>query len=172
MQYKLERKLPGETTYSVLQTVAAKGTVFSAQNYSVNDVLQVSGIIQYRIVQVIDTNTVGYRAYAIDSVSVTAGSSCAATNINDPAAVEKKIQLFPNPVAAQQLVVQFKEPNSGNYLLQVLNAQGQLLLQEYYIKPNSTVSKQMKLPSLPAGKYLLVIFKNGERYSTKEFIQQ
>lgn len=172
MQYKLERKLPGETTYSVLQTIAAKGTIFSAQNYSVNDVLQVSGIIQYRIVQIIDTNTVGYRAYAIDSVSVTAGSSCAATSINDPAAVEKKIQLFPNPVAAQQLVVQFKEPNSGNFLLQVLNAQGQLVQQEFYAKPNGAVSKQIKLPSLPAGKYLLVIFKNGERYSTKEFIQQ
>lgn len=172
MQYKLERRLPGETTYSVLQTVTANGTVFSAQNYSVNDVLQVSGIIQYRIIQVIDTNATGYRAYAIDSVSVTAGSSCAATSINDPAAIEKKIQLFPNPVTAQQLVVEFKEQSSGNFLLQILNAQGQLIQQENYAKPTGAVSKHLKLLSLPAGKYLLVIFKNGERYSTKEFIQQ
>lgn len=172
MQYKIERKLPGETSYSVLQTVAAKGTVFSAQNYSVNDAMQVSGIIQYRIVQVIDTNTVGYRAYAIDSVSVTAGSSCATTNINDPATGSKKINLFPNPVSTGRLFVQFKEQGNGSFQIQVVNAQGRIVQQELYTKPTGAATKEIHLNALPTGKYLLVLYKNGEHYSTNEFIKQ
>lgn len=172
MQYKIERRLPGETNYSTIQTVAAKGTVFSAQNYSINDVMQVSGIIQYRIVQVIDTNTVGYRAYAIDSVSVTAGSSCATTNINDPATGSKKINLFPNPVSTGKLFVQFKEQGVGSFQLQVINAQGRITQQELYNKPTGSATKEIRLTALPAGKYLLVVYKNGDHYSTNEFIKQ
>lgn len=172
MQYKIERKLPGETSYTVLQTVAAKGTVFSAQNYSVNDAMQVSGIIHYRIIQVIDTNTVGYRAYAIDSVSVTAGSSCASTNINNPATGSKKINIFPNPASAYKLFVQFNEQSTGSFQLQILNTQARIVQQELYNKPNGTATKEIRLTALPAGKYFLVVYKNGEHYSTNGFIKQ
>ncbi|RXK57842.1 T9SS type A sorting domain-containing protein [Lacibacter luteus] len=172
MQYKVERKLPGETNYSVIQTVAAKGTVFSAQNYSINDAMQVSGIIQYRITQVMDTNTTSYRAYAIDSVSVTAGSSCATTNILDPAASNEKIKLFPNPASTGKLFAQFKEQSNGNFVIQIVNVQGKVVQQELYNKPSGAATKQINLRTMPSGKYLLVVFKNGERYSSSGFIKQ
>ena len=172
MQYKLERKLPGETTYSVIQTIAAKGTVFSTQNYSVSDVLQESGVVQYRIVQVIDTNINSYRAYAIDSVSVTAGNSCATAYTSDPGAVENNIQLFPNPVSTQQLLVKFNEQSSGSFLIQISNVQGSVIQQENYNKPTGSKSKQIQLRTMPAGKYVLLVYKNGVLYSTKSFIKQ
>lgn len=164
MYYKIERRLPGETSYSVLQTVAAKGTVFSAQQYSVNDALQSSGTIHYRIVQVIDTSTTGYRAYAIDSVSVTIANSCATTS--------EKIKLFPNPVSTGKLQVQFNETESGYFQLQVVNIQGSVVQQDVFTKPPGAASKEIKLRALAPGKYLLVVYKNGEHYSTNGFINQ
>ncbi|QNA43347.1 S8 family serine peptidase [Lacibacter sediminis] len=172
MQYIVQRKLPGESTYTNIQTIAAKGSTFSAQNYQYNDVATVAGIIDYRILQVIDTSTAGYRAYAIDSASVTAGSGCNTTNINDPSITIKKVQLFPNPIADNSLQLKFTEQSSGRFLLTVYNTTGQLVYTEQYNKPNGIVTHSFSLNRLAKGSYLLVILKDGHRYAVEEFVKQ
>jgi serine protease AprX len=172
MQYIVQRKLPGETNYTNIQTISGKGNSFSAQNYQYNDVATVAGTINYRIIQVIDTSIAGYRSYAIDSSSVTAGSGCNTTNINDPSIINKKVQLFPNPVADNSLQLKFTEQSSGRFILNVYNTSGQLLLNEQYNKSNGTVTHSLSLNSLAKGSYLLVVMKDGQRYATEEFIKQ
>lgn len=172
MQYIVQRKLPGESTYTSIQTVAAKGSIFSPQNYQYNEVSTVAGIIDYRILQVIDTSTAGYRAYAIDSASVTAGSGCNTTNINDPSIIIKKVQLFPNPISDNSLQLKFTEQSSGRFVLTVYNSAGQLVLTEQYNKPNGTVTHSLSLNRPAKGSYLLVVMKDGQRYATDEFIKQ
>ncbi|MEJ8844780.1 S8 family serine peptidase [Lacibacter sp. H375] len=172
MQYIVQRKLPGESSYNNIQTVAAKGSTFSAQNYQYNDLVTVAGTIDYRIVEVIDTSISGYRAYAIDSFSVIAGSGCNTTNINDPSIINKKIQLFPNPVAENSLQLKFTEQSNGRFILTVYNTTGQLLLTEQYNKPNGMVTHSFSLNSLAKGNYLLVVMKDGQRYAVEEFVKQ
>jgi serine protease AprX len=172
MQYILQRKLPGETSYNNIQTVAAKGSIFSAQNYQYNDVATVAGTIDYRIVEVIDTSAAGYRAYAIDSASVTAAGGCNTTAINNPSTIIKKVQLFPNPVIDNSLQLKFTEQSSGRFALTVYNSAGQLLLTEQYNKPNGTVTHSISLNRLAKGSYLLVVMKEGQRYAVEEFVKQ
>lgn len=172
MQYIVQRKLQGETTYNNIQIVAAKGSIFSAQNYQYNDVATVAGTIDYRIVEVIDTSIAGFRAYAIDSSSVIAGSGCNTTNINDPSIINKKVQLFPNPVANNSLQLKFTEQSSGRFLLTVYNSAGQLVLTEQYNKPNGTVTHSLSLNRLAKGSYLLVVMKDRQRYEVSEFVKQ
>jgi hypothetical protein len=164
MQYIVQRRLPGETTYTNIQTVAANGSIFSAQNYQYNDVASVAGAIDYRIIQVIDTSTAGYRAYAIDSSSVNTGSGCNITH--------KKIQLFPNPVTDNSLQLKFTEQSNGRFVLTVYNTSGQLLLNEQYNKPNGAVTHSLSLNHLAKGSYLLVVMKDGQRYAVEEFVKQ
>lgn len=172
MQYIVQRKMPGETNYTNIQTINAKGNSFSAQNYQYNDVATVAGTIDYRIIQVIDTSIAGYRAYAIDSTSVTAGNGCNTTNTNDPSIISKKVQLFPNPVVDNSLQLKFTEQSSGRFMLTVYNTAGQLVLTEQYNKPNGTVSHSISLNRLAKGSCLLVVMKDGQRYATEEFIKQ
>ncbi|HLO38500.1 MAG TPA: S8 family serine peptidase [Lacibacter sp.] len=172
MQYIVQRKLPGETNYTNIHTISAKGNSFSAQNYQYNEIATVAGTIDYRIIQVIDTSIAGYRAYAIDSSSVTAASGCNTTNVNDPSIINKKVQLFPNPVTDNSLQLKFTEQSSGRFILTVYNAAGQLLYTEQYNKPNGAVTHSFQLTSLAKGSYLLVVMKDGQRYATEEFIKQ
>lgn len=171
MQYIVQRKLPGETGYNNIQTINAKGNSFSAQNYQYNDGATVAGVIDYRILQVIDTSTAGYRAYAIDSASVTAASGCNTTNINDPSIIAKKVQLFPNPVIDHSIQLKFTEQSSGRFILTVYNASGQLLISKQYNKPNGIATYSLSLNHLAKGSYLLVVLKDGQRYTTEEFIK-
>ena len=172
MQYILQRKLPGETTYTNLQTIAGKGSTFSAQNYQHNDVATAAGTIAYRILQVIDTSIAGYRVYAIDSASITAAAGCNTTNINDPSIANKKLQLFPNPIANNLLQLRFTEQSSGRFTITVYNSSGQLLLSEQYNKPNGTVTHSLSLMSFAKGSYVAIVLKDGLRYAVEEFVMQ
>jgi serine protease AprX len=171
MQYIVQRKLPGESTYTNIQTVVAKGSTFSAQNYQYNDVATAAGIIVYRILQVIDTSSSGYRAYAIDSSSVTAGSGCNTTNINEPSFTNKKVQLFPNPVTDNTLQLKFTDQSSGRFQMKVYSSAGQLLHTQQYNKPNGIVTYSFSLNGLAKGSYLLVVMKDGQRYEVEEFVK-
>lgn len=163
MQYIVQRKLPGETNYTNIQSINGKGNSFSEQNYQYNEVVTIAGTIDYRIIQVIDTNTIGYRAYAIDSASVTARSECNVTR--------KKIQLFPNPVTDNTLQLKFTEQSSGRFILTVYSSTGQLLLTEQYTKPTGTAMHLLPIRHFAKGSYLLVVMKDGQRYAVEEFVK-
>ncbi|HTH29761.1 MAG TPA: S8 family serine peptidase, partial [Lacibacter sp.] len=172
MQYIVQRKLPAATGYTNIQTINAKGTIFSAQTYQFNDVATSAGNIDYRILQVIDTSIAGYRAYAIDSTSVTAGVACNTTGINNPSLLNKTVQLFPNPVIDNSLQLKFTEQSGGRFVLTVYNTSGQLLLSEQFNKPSGTVIHSMSIKHFAKGSYLLVVVKDGQRYAVEEFVKQ
>jgi hypothetical protein len=131
-----------------------------------------AGNIDYRILQVIDTSIAGYRAYAIDSTSVTAGVACNTTGINNPSLLNKTVQLFPNPVIDNSLQLKFTEQNGGRFVLTVYNTSGQLLLSEQFNKLSGTVIHSMSIKHFAKGGYLLVVVKDGQRYAVEEFVKQ
>lgn len=170
MRYQVERKLPNESSYTVVQTVAATGNVVALRNYSVNDVISNSpaGTVSYRIRQVIDTSIAGYDAYMIDSATVILS---VATSINDRNRIDKTIQLYPNPVTSS-LSIKLNEQTAGNYLFQVYNQQGQLLITQSFNKPSGTITQNIPVNFLPEGNYILSVSKEGKPVATKEFTKQ
>lgn len=173
MQYIIERKLPGETNYTSIQTIPAKGLSFSSQSYQYDHLITSSqaGNVQFRILQVIDTSSSGYRAYAIDSSIVIIPANCTTTNVIDPAIISTSIQLFPNP-ADRILQLRFLEQNSGRFTIALYNSLGQMFSTELYIKPVGVATHTISIANLPSGNYLLVLLSNGKRYATKEFVKQ
>lgn len=170
MRYQVERKLPNESSYTAVQTVAATGNVVALRNYSVNDVISNSpaGTVSYRIRQVIDTSLAGYDAYLIDSATVILS---VATSINDRNRIDKTIQLYPNPVTSS-LSIKLNEQTAGNYLFQVYNQQGQLLITQSFNKPSGTITQNIPVNLLPEGNYILSVSKEGKPVATKEFTKQ
>ncbi len=168
MRYDIERKLPGETTYTKIKTVAAKGTVFSNQTYQLTDVITSSaaGNMSYRIKQVIDTSAVTFDEYAIDSATIILASVCSAPNAD-----QDFIQLYPNPVQTT-LSLKFAELNSISALtIQVYNRQGQLVFTQDYSKPTGTITHTISVARLAKGDYILVVRKDGKKYAAKEFLK-
>lgn len=166
MQYKVERKLPGDTIYTTVQTITAKGTTFSNQSYQYNDVIKSSGTgtVHYRIVQVIDTNSIGYRAYAIDSSTVMVTTNCF------PNTRATKLLLYPNPTD-RTLQLRFIEQPSERFLINIYNTTGQLLYTEQYNKPAGIVTHAIPVVAIATGTYLLVVTKDGQRYAVEEFVK-
>lgn len=170
MRYQVERKLPNESNYTVVQTVAATGNDVALRNYSVNDVISNSpaGTVSYRIRQVIDTSIAGYDAYLIDSATVILS---VATSTNDRNRTDKTILLYPNPVTSV-LSIKLNEQTAGNYLFQVYNQQGQLLITQSFNKPSGTITQNIPVNLLPKGNYILSVSKEGKPVATKEFTKQ
>jgi hypothetical protein len=167
MRYDIERKLPGETAFTKIKTVAAAANVFSKQDYQSSDSITSSsaGVITYRIKQVIDTSAATFDEYAIDSATVSILSPCAANKLD-------LIQLFPNPARAS-LSLKFTEQNSiAGLTIQIYNAQSQLVWKENYNKPNGTATHTIPIADLSKGSYFLLVRQNGKKYAVKEFLKQ
>ncbi len=167
MQYRIERKLPGDTAYAIIQTVAAKGSTFSNQTYQYNDVISNigTGTVHYRIKQIIDTSISGYRAYTIDSSTVTITANCFSNTR------ATRLLLYPNPTD-RTLQLRFMEQSSERFSISIYNTAGQLLYTEQYNKPAGIITHRIPVATLSTGTYLLAVTKNGERYAVEEFVKQ
>jgi serine protease AprX len=170
MRYAIERKLPNETAYSIVQTVPANGNVVALRNYNYNDVITNSpaGTVSYRIRQVIDTSTAGFDAYLIDSANVILTTP---TSLNDRTANSKLIQLYPNP-ANTTLILKFQEQSASDFIIQIYNQQGQLISKQNFSKSTGAVQKELNISFLPKGSYFISVLKEGKVYSTKEFVKE
>ena len=170
MRYDIERKLPGELNYTKIQTVAITGSVFANRNYQYQDLLSgtSTGIITYRIKQIIDTTAATFTEFAIDSATV----NLLPTSLNDINTRSKLIQVFPNP--AQSIVtLKFNEERAiANITIQIYNTEGQLVWKQEYNKPNGNITQTITISSLQKGNYVMVLLENGKQYTVKEFVKQ
>ena len=170
MRYDIERKLPGELNYTKIQTVAITGSVFANRNYQYQDLLSgtSTGIITYRIKQIIDTTAATFTEFAIDSATV----NLLPTSLNDINTRSKLIQVFPNP--AQSIVtLKFNEERAiPNITIQIYNTEGQLVWKQEYNKPNGNITQTITISSLQKGNYVMVLLENGKQYTVKEFVKQ
>ncbi|MFN8265545.1 MAG: S8/S53 family peptidase [Chitinophagaceae bacterium] len=174
MRYVIERKLPGETSYTTVQTIAAKGTVFSNQSYQFNDNLsnKPAGTVSYRIQQVIDTTTAGFYFVAIDSSDLTLPGSCTSTGIIEPGNNSKLVQLYPNPAKNQLTIKLTDETFVKKLAIQIFNHQGQLVYTGEYQKQSGAGQHILNIKQLPAGNYILTLKQQDKIYSIKEFVKQ
>jgi Secretion system C-terminal sorting domain len=138
----IERSADG-SVFTAVDKVNAAGNSFSALEYVYIDKNAATGKNFYRLKQV-DRNG-GYEYSKIIEIS-TASSTAAAT-----------INMFPNPAVNY---VTINHPFAGNNeVLQILNFQGNILLQQRITA--GSFQTRIDLPRLPAGVYQLV-WNNGK----------
>jgi hypothetical protein len=168
MQYELQRKFPDETTFVTIETIHAKGTAFSNQSYTYIDTAAkpVPGLLQYRLVQVIDSSSSSKLSVVLDTITINQTVTC-----TKPTNTKAKLLLYPNP-ASNTIHVKFIDQATGNFKLQVYNRQGQLLQQEMVAKPEGLYVHSMSINHLPKGSYIIKCVSNGKQYDAEEFVKQ
>lgn len=168
MQYRIERKLPGETEYTTLRIQqASPGTLLANRNYSYTDVLtNTAGVISYRITQIIDTSAAGKQSVYLDSMQVNLNSSCV-INTSE----ENKIKVFPNPVNNNSLHISVNTPTASAVVwIRVYDLSGKLAYQQRGSKPAGTTVFDLGTLQLASGNYLVKVWDEETLIGTTTFI--
>lgn len=171
MRYQIERRLPNESTYTVIQTVQPTANPFALRNYNHSDVITNSpaGTVTYRIRQIIDTSAAGFTAFYIDSATVVLSTATPVTNIP---LTEKTVLLFPNPTSSNISIKLTEQQAFEKMTVQIFNQSGQLISTEQFNKPTGEFIKNISTNKLQSGNYILLLLKDGKPYASREFVKQ
>ena len=167
MRYELERKAPGETSYSRLADFPLGGTSFARRSYTYTDE-GASGTLLYRLVQVIDTTAAGYTALPVDSVSVTLPVDCTPT----PPADGTTVQLYPNPVRTELKLKFLDAAPADNLQLVLYNSWGQQVRTHRFSKPGGVFLLRLPVADLKKGYYVVKVYSGKQEYVVKEMVKE
>lgn len=169
MQYLVERKLPGELTYTTLRTLPANpGTLLSNRTYTYTDLLtNNAGVITYRISQIIDTSTAGKQTVFLDSMQVNLNSSCVTIG-----GEENKVKVFPNPANNNNLHISVNTPTASSVVwIRIYDRSGKLAYQQRGAKPAGSTVFDLSTLQLASGNYLVNVWDGETLIGTATFIQ-
>ena len=174
MRYELERKAPGETSFSKIGDMPAKpGDLLSQNNYQLTHTLSSisAGAIQFRIKQIIDTAAAGFTAHYIDTVSINLPSTCFTTGTNNNAYAKLRAYISPNPSFGNVTFLVFEgERQLDQLLIEIYSSNGKLIKK---INSSKRADKQLiELPAneLAAGSYILHLSHKNERLATVQWM--
>ena len=164
MNYEVERVLPGETMFTKIKTVAAKGgNILSNQSYSFNDTLSnvSSGLVTYRIKQYVDTAALSTSYIYIDTLSLNVAAGCYTTTGTEG------ISLRPNPFTSgiSQLLINYADA-MPNLTVAVYNENGQLVKKWMINKPAGEMLTPFDLQNESKGVYFVKIYSGTKHLST------
>lgn len=167
MRYELQRMLPGESSYTTLQQSApAAGQLLRNSTYQYTDRLETSqtGIINYRVVQWIDTAAATKRPVLIDSAQVQLLGPCITSTTTS-------IQLYPNPATqTTRLIVKYAGTNS---LLQVaISDMTGRVLTRYTVPLRTPVSSSdLSLQGYAKGTYVVSVWDEDVKIGTIKLVK-
>jgi serine protease AprX len=168
MKYEIERKLPGQTSFTKLTEANGTGTVFGTRpSYQYQDLLSGvnPGTISYRIRQVIDTSAAGLTSVYIDTVTVNLQAACVQADVTE-------VVIAPNP-AHDHLTVRVTTPDaSSNIVIRIFNSTGQLMASLNKSKLAGTAFfENISLVRFAKDKYYVSVYDNNKVIATKELIK-
>jgi serine protease AprX len=106
MKYEIERKLPGESSFTkIAEKQPEAGTILANHSYQFQETItqqQSGAVIAYRIRQIIDTSIAGFTAVYIDTATATLTRSCIPVN-PDPEVTDTRIIVQPNPATGDHI---------------------------------------------------------------------
>jgi len=141
VQYEVERSADGKN-FTQTDITIAKGNQNSAINYSWVDTKALNGANYYRIKSVDRNGTVKYSQI----VKVSIGNS------------QSEISIFPNPVTDNVMNIQFSNQPQGDYIVNLMSSDGQLIYTKGITVNSNNTSETIKLRSSTAkGTYELKI---------------
>jgi serine protease AprX len=173
MRYEIERKLPGENSYTKIADVNGQGNNLAVYNYQHTDALTNAnpGTVWYRIKQIIDTAAATLTGVYIDSASANLTNTCLGSGVNDPNVAENKITVYPNPInKTLQLSVDTKNAVS-KLVFSVYDINGKLVYQLQQSKAAGKVNFNLPATHLSKGEYIIAVFDDRKKIISARFLK-
>lgn len=162
MSLELERKLPAETTYKTIALVKNTNSSFIQSNFSYADDLSsiaASMSIQYRIKMTIAADT----SFYLDSAIINYIPNCNTGNVTE------KISIHPNPVT-ENLFVTIERNTPANTAIEMYTTTGQKVYSLYNQPVNGEQTFTIPVKQLSPGVYVVAVFINDKKVTTKKVI--
>ncbi|MCW3073898.1 MAG: family serine peptidase [Flaviaesturariibacter sp.] len=173
MKYEIERKAPGQTSFTKISERFGIGSIFSNHSYTTTDSLinMQAGAISYRIRQIIDTATATFSADYIDTVTVNLAASCVTTAINPVTGGINEIVLLPNPTRSSFSIKMTTTNAIQDIQVRVTDATGKLVHRSTHSKGAGMKIIPISIPQAAKGKYFVSIYGKGQLITTQELLK-
>jgi hypothetical protein len=167
MKYEVQRKLPTETNYTTIyRTTPAAGQVLRNSTYRYTDQVTTNpaGVIQYRVVQWIDTTVATAEAILLDSLQVLLNDLCNTS-------LQPAVQLFPNPaVSSTRLVVNYAA-TASTLQIAVTDKLGRTFNRYSVPLRSPLTSTTLSIASYPKGTYLITVWDGKQKIGTAQLVK-
>jgi hypothetical protein len=175
MRYEVERKLPGEVTYTKVGDVAAQaGIALARHSYIFNNavVSPTPGTISYRIRQIYDTAAATFAAVYIDTADASIASGCFATGVGGAGQSAERVYVQPNPVLSGTATLIIETPYAITDMpVGVYDGKGRLMMQLKYSKASGKKTIDLNIERLGKGKYYIKVFNGQKTVGTAELLR-
>ncbi len=175
MKYEIERKAPGETSYTKVGEMNPQaGDVLANHSYQfINTLSGVNaGTVSYRIRQIIDTATASFMAIHTDTTDITIGSGCFTTGTGNPDPNKVAVSLGPNPVTGSTVTLIVETPYAVNNMpLAVYDSKGNLVMQLSSSKGTGKKTIEIPVGKLSSGKYYIRVLNGDKTIGTAELLK-
>lgn len=174
MLYEVERILPTQTTYTKIATIQGTGVILGNKNFIITDTLinVQSGVIKYRVKQIIDTASTSYTALYLDSTTVNLTSSCVVTSVNPVTTIIEQISILPNPAKHNFTLKINTAPPIRDLYIQVADMKGKKVLSLNQSKLSGEATFQIPIHFLASGTYVVSVFDGKKLLSSKKLVKQ
>lgn len=160
MQYVIERKLPGSNNFTVIKTLNATGTeLINNTRFFTDTVANIqTGNIQYRIKQIIDTNSTTYTALLLDSVTLNQPFICNSIANNNTTI---QITLHPNPTQHNTIISIYNNTGSSKKItVRILSDNGLLVYTSNFVATSGNNHFNLPTHNLACGMYVVELREN------------
>jgi hypothetical protein len=163
MNYEIERKAPGENIFIKIAEQPGTSNIFNKHTYQYNDPISslLSGTIQYRIRQIIDTTSTSFMADYIDTVMVDI-SSCVA---------KRTLLVIPNPIKNNSFSLQIGTEEAQQIDVRIINTLGQTVTEISRTKAVGTVLLPISVHHIARGNYFIQVSSKGKLIGTTEVLK-
>jgi len=175
MKYEIERKAPGETSFSkVGELTPTVGVSLKTHSYEFINTLATgaSGSFSYRIRQIIDTATASFTAVYVDTTLANVTSPCVVTAVVNPGTLNNNITVRPNPSigSTATLIIETTDAVPSMPIL-VYDMNGRLVqrLQESKVSGKKIID--LSVGKLAKGKYFINVYNKNVLVGAAEFIK-
>jgi predicted DNA-binding protein len=170
MKYEIERKRPGETSFTKIgEFTPTPGVSLTTHSYEFINNLSTgsSGTFSYRIRQIIDTAVTTFTDLYIDTTTTTVVSPC----VPNPGPKDN-VQVRPNPAVGNTatLVIETTDDVPSMPIL-VYDMNGRLLQRIQESKGSGKKIIDLPVNKLAKGKYFINVFNKNVLIGTAEFIR-
>jgi len=168
MKYEIERKAPGESSFTKVGELPAQSgtTVLANKTYTFTNSLvgnSNTGTYAFRIRQVIDTATASFTDAYIDTVSVAMSASCL------PQVTAVKVKMAPNPPQGSMAHLLVETPDAvANLEIAIYDAKGARMYARQTSKTAGTAIFDIPVYGFAVGKYIVNVSRGGKLLATTD----
>jgi subtilisin family serine protease len=175
MKYEIERKVPGETSFSKIgELVPSAGVSLATNTYQFTNTLTTgsAGTFSYRIRQIIDTAVATFTAVYIDTTVANVASPCVVTGVVNPGTTANYVVVRPNPAigTATTLIIETTDVIASMPIL-IYDMNGRLVQRLQESKGSGKKIIDLSVNKLAKGKYFINVYNKNKLIGTAEFMK-